>query len=58
MHVFAYFENRLKVTNWDPSRRFVLRLVLTIVAVTVIYIMAQVNSVRTTCSNSYYNTTC
>ncbi|KAK4321369.1 hypothetical protein Pmani_007815 [Petrolisthes manimaculis] len=36
--------SRLKVTSWDPSRRFVLRLVLTIVAVTVTYIMAQVNS--------------
>ncbi|XP_050719596.1 Ca(2+)/calmodulin-responsive adenylate cyclase-like isoform X3 [Eriocheir sinensis] len=36
--------SRLKVTSWDPARRFVLRLVLTIVAVTVIYIMAQVNS--------------
>ncbi|XP_069173899.1 Ca(2+)/calmodulin-responsive adenylate cyclase isoform X6 [Procambarus clarkii] len=36
--------SRLKVTTWDPSRRFVLRLVLTIAAITVIYIMAQVNS--------------
>ncbi|KAK8747822.1 hypothetical protein OTU49_016629 [Cherax quadricarinatus] len=36
--------SRLKVTTWDPARRFVLRLILTIVAVTVIYIMAQVNS--------------
>ncbi|XP_042229149.1 adenylate cyclase type 1-like isoform X2 [Homarus americanus] len=36
--------SRLKVTSWDPARRFVLRLILTIVAVTVIYIMAQVNS--------------
>ncbi|KAG0692883.1 Adenylate cyclase type 1 [Chionoecetes opilio] len=43
--------SRLKVTNWDPSRRFVLRLVLTIVAVTVIYIMAQVNSF--TCDLQY-----
>ncbi|XP_042877202.1 adenylate cyclase type 1-like isoform X5 [Penaeus japonicus] len=36
--------SRLKVTTWDPARRFVLRLILTIIAVTVIYIMAQVNS--------------
>ncbi|XP_071520790.1 uncharacterized protein [Panulirus ornatus] len=36
--------SRLKVTTWDPARRFVLRLILTIVAITVIYIMAQVNS--------------
>ncbi|XP_045121655.1 Ca(2+)/calmodulin-responsive adenylate cyclase-like isoform X5 [Portunus trituberculatus] len=43
--------SRLKVTTWDPSRRFVLRLVLTIVAVTVIYIMAQVNSF--TCNLPY-----
>ncbi|KAK7084034.1 Adenylate cyclase type 1, partial [Halocaridina rubra] len=35
---------RLKVTTWDPARRFVLRLILTIVAITVIYVMAQVNS--------------
>lgn len=36
---------RLHVSHSDPSRSFLLRLVLTIAAILVIYIMAQVNAV-------------
>ncbi|KAF2355641.1 hypothetical protein FHG87_013603, partial [Trinorchestia longiramus] len=36
--------SRLRVSTSDPSRSFILRLVLTIAAVTVIYVMAQVNA--------------
>jgi hypothetical protein len=36
---------RLRVSTSDPSRSFSLRLALTIAAVAVIYVMAQVNAV-------------